>query len=144
MDVEYEITIPMEEEAEYIGNMLLEFNLESKPLSQEKPFIGINRCIKDEKGDVIGGILACLALWNILSIDTLWVKKEFRNRGVAKQLLSLVEAEARNRGCHIVYLSTYDFQAKDFYLKNGYEIFGVLEDCPKDHRLYHLSKRLLS
>ena len=144
MDLGYEITIPKDEEAEYIGNMLLEFNLESKPLSQEKPFIGINRCIKDEKGDVIGGILACLALWNILSIDTLWVKKEFRNKGVAKQLLSLVESEARNMGCHIVYLSTYDFQAKDFYLKNGYEIFGVLEDCPKGHRLYHLSKRLLS
>jgi ribosomal protein S18 acetylase RimI-like enzyme len=142
MDFGYEITIPMEKEAEYIGNMLLEFNLESKPLSQEKPFIGINRCIKDENGEVIGGILACLALWNALSIDTLWVKKEFRNKGVAKQLLSLVEVEARNRGCHIVYLSTYDFQAKDFYLKNGYEIFGILEDCPKEHRLYHLSKRL--
>ena len=142
MDFGYEMTIPMEEEAEYIGNMLLEFNLESKPLSQEKPFIAINRCIKDEKGEVIGGILACLALWNILSIDTLWVKKEFRNKGVAKQLLNLVEAEARNMEFHIVYLSTYDFQAKDFYLKNGYEIFGVLEDCPKEHRLYHLSKRL--
>ncbi|AVQ54868.1 TPA: GNAT family N-acetyltransferase [Clostridium botulinum] len=132
----------MEEEAEYIGNMLLEFNLQSKPLSQEKPFISINRCIKDENGEIIGGILACLALWHILSIDTLWVKKEFRNQGVAKQLLSLVETEARNMGCHIVYLSTYDFQAKDFYLKNGYEIFGVLEDCPKEHKIYHLSKRL--
>ncbi|MBO0525470.1 GNAT family N-acetyltransferase [Clostridium botulinum] len=132
----------MEEEAEYIGNMLLEFNLQLKPLSQEKPFISINRCIKDENGEIIGGILACLALWHILSIDTLWVKKEFRNQGVAKQLLSLVETEARNMGCHIVYLSTYDFQAKDFYLKNRYEIFGVLEDCPKEHKLYHLSKRL--
>lgn len=142
MDFVYEITIPMEEEAEYIGNMLLEFNLQLKPLSQEKPFISINRCIKDENGEIIGGILACLALWHILSIDTLWVKKEFRNQGVAKQLLSLVETEARNMGCHIVYLSTYDFQAKDFYLKNGYEIFGVLEDCPKEHKLYHLFKRL--
>ena len=142
MDLGYEITIPMEEEAEYIGNMLLEFNLESKPLSQEKPFISIDRCIKDENGNIIGGILACLALWNILSIDTLWVKEEFRHQGVAKQLLSLVEVDAKNRGCHIVYLSTYDFQAKDFYLKNGYEIFGVLEDCPKEHKLYHLCKRL--
>lgn len=142
MDFGYEITIPMEKEAEYIGNRLLEFNLESIPLSQEKPFISIDRCIKDENGEIIGGILACLALWNILSIDTLWVKKEFRNKGVAKQLLSLVEAEAKNRDCHIVYLSTYDFQAKDFYLKNGYDIFGILEDCPIEHKLYHLSKRL--
>ena len=142
MEFRYEIATPIEEEAEYIGNMLLEFNIESIPLSQEKPFITINRCIKDENGEIIGGILACLALWQVLSIDTLWVKKEFRNKGVAKQLLSLVEAEARNMGCDIVYLSTYDFQAKDFYLRYGYEVFGVLEDCPKQHKLYHLSKRL--
>lgn len=142
MDFGYEITIPMDGEAEYIGNMLLEFNIESVPLSQEKPFIDINRCIKDENGEIIGGILACLELWRILSIDTLWVKKEFRNQGVAKQLLGLVEAEARNMGCNTVYLSTFDFQAKDFYLKNGYEIFGALEDCPQEHKRYHLSKRL--
>jgi len=138
----HEITIPMEEETEYIGKMLLKYNLESVPLSQEKPFISINRCIKDENGNIIGGILACLALWHTLSIDTLWVKEEYRNQGIAKQLLNIVETEAKNMGCNIGYLSTYDFQAKDFYLKNGYEIFGVLEDCPKDHKLYHLSKRL--
>ena len=138
----FEATIPMEEEAEFIGNMLLAYNLESNPIAQEKPFINVNRCIKDENGEVIGGILACSALWNILSIDTLWVKSEFRNQGFATQLLSIVEADARNIGCYISYLSTYDFQAKDFYLKNGYEIFGILEDCPKGHKLYHLSKRL--
>ena len=37
MDFGYEITIPMEDEAEHIGNMLLQFNLESKPLTQENP-----------------------------------------------------------------------------------------------------------
>lgn len=142
MDCGYKITIPMEEETEYIGDMLLRFNLESIPLSQEKPFIRINRCIKDESGEIIGGILACLALWNILSIDTIWVKREYRNQGIAKQLLNIVETEAKNRGCNLAYLSTYDFQAKDFYLKDGYEIFGVLEDCPKEHKLYHLYKRL--
>jgi len=31
-------------------------------------------------GDIIGGILVCSALWHILSIDTLWVKKEYRNQ----------------------------------------------------------------
>ena len=142
MDYRYKIEIPMDEEAVYIGNMLLEFNIESKSISQEKPFIDINRCIKGENGEIIGGILACLALWNVLSIDTLWVKKEFRNQGIAKQLLSLVEADARIMGCNIVYLSTYDFQAKDFYLKYGYEVYGILDECPKEHKLYHLSKRL--
>ena len=62
MDSVYEVTVPMEDEAEHIGNMLLQFNLESKPLTQEKPFISINRCIKGENGEIIGGILACSAL----------------------------------------------------------------------------------
>lgn len=142
MDFEYEISIPVDDEAAYIGNSLLEYNTAVIPLSQEKPFIHINRCVKDENGAIIGGILACMALWRILSIDTLWVKKEFRHQGIARHLLAMAEEEAKSMGCHIAYLSTYDFQAKDFYLKNGYAIFGVLKDCPQDHELYHLSKLL--
>ncbi len=142
MNFDYKITIPTEEECGYIGSKLLEYNIETIPLTQEKPFIFINRSIKDENGMIIGGILACLALWNTLSIDTLWVKEEFRNNGIAKKLLRAVETEAIEMGCHISYLSTYDFQAKDFYLKNGYELYGILNDCPKGHKLYHLSKRL--
>lgn len=142
MNLDYNITIPTEEECGYIRSKLLEYNITTIPLTQEKPFIFINKSIKDENDMIIGGILACLALWNTLSIDTLWVKEEFRNNGIAKKLLSLVETEAIGMGCQISYLSTYDFQAKDFYLKNGYELYGTLNDCPKGHKLYHLSKML--
>jgi hypothetical protein len=38
-------------------------------------------------------------------------------------------------------LTTFDYQAKDFYMKQGYEIFGVLENCPPNHNLYFLRKR---
>lgn len=69
----YKTTIPTEGEVEYIGNKLSEFNIDAISLSREKPFIFINRCIKDKNGEAIGGILTCLALWHILSIDTLWV-----------------------------------------------------------------------
>jgi hypothetical protein len=37
---------------------------------------------------------------------------------------------------------TFDFQAKDFYLKQGYEIFGVLKDCPSGHKRYYMKKIL--
>ena len=30
-----------------------------------------------------------------------------------------------------------------FYLKHGYEIFGILEDCPKGHKRYYLKKSLV-
>jgi len=40
-------------------------------------------------------------------------------------------------------LDTYDFQALAFYQKNGYEVFGILENCPAPgHIRYSLKKSL--
>ena len=44
----------------------------------------------------------------------------------------------------LIHLDTCDFQSKDFYLKQGYEIFGVLDNCPKGHKRYYLKKMLLA
>ena len=142
MNYDLEIYVPTKSESEYIGKKLLEYNLGVIPLEQQEPFIEINRCIKNSNGDVIGGILAIAALWHILHIDTMWVKQEFRGNRIASKLLQDVEEFAKGLGCHLSYLETYDFQAKEFYINNGYKIFGVLEDCPKDHTCYSLSKRL--
>ena len=142
MNYDLEIYVPTKSESEYIGEKLLEYNLDMKALEQNEPFIEINRCIKNSNGDVIGGILAIAALWHILHIDTMWVKQEFRGNRIASKLLQDVEEFAKGLGCHLSYLETYDFQAKELYISNGYKIFGVLEDCPKDHTCYSLSKRL--
>ena len=53
-----------------------------------------------------------------------------------------VEEIAKERSANLVHLDTFDFQAKDFYLKHGYEVFGVLEDCPKGHKRYYMKKVL--
>ena len=45
-------------------------------------------------------------------------------------------------GAYLSHLDTFDFQAKDFYLKHGYEIFGTLENCPPNHNRYYLKKAL--
>jgi GNAT superfamily N-acetyltransferase len=137
-----EIYVSTKSESEYIGKKLLEYNLSIIALDQKEPFIEINRCIKNSDGEVIGGVLAIVALWNILHIDTMWVKQEFRGNRIASKLLQVVEDYAKRLGCHLSYLETYDFQAKEFYINNGYKIFGVLKDCPKLHTCYYLSKRL--
>jgi hypothetical protein len=33
-------------------------------------------------------------------------------------------------------------QDKDFYLRHGYEIFGVLDNCPPGHQRYYMKKLL--
>lgn len=134
--------IPNDEEVDYIDDMLMEHNRLSKPFEQKEPYINIRRCIKDSKGQVIAGILAYSVMWQILYIDTLWVNEEHRSKGYGSLLLKEVENEAKNIGCHIAHLDTFDFQGPEFYIKNGYEVFGVLKDSPKGHKEYFLTKRL--
>lgn len=96
----------------------------------------------DSYGKMTGGIQAIRVNWGILEIDLLFVFSEFRKQGIGSRLLKHVEDLARQNGCVLAKLDTFDFQAKDFYLKHGYEIFGVLNDCPKGHCRYYMSKKL--
>lgn len=129
-------------EQAFIDYNIVQFNNAKVPFKREPPFLSINRCMRD--GDeVVGGILAQVYCWNILYIDVLWVKDAYRNKGYASALVNDIESKAKEMGCHICHLDTFDFQAKGFYEKLGYAVFGVLEDCPEGHNRYYLSKKLL-
>lgn len=39
-------------------------------------------------------------------------------------------------------LDTYEFQARPFYERRGYVVFGVLEGYPANTRTYYLQKAL--
>ncbi len=136
------LTIPTNEEIDYIDQSLIAYNELCEPFTQTAPFIPVNRCFKNEAGEVIAGILATLVCWHVLYIDELWVHPQYRHQGYGSQLLMEVEHEAKVLGGYLVHLSTFDFQAKTFYMMKGYEIFGVLEDCPKGHLEYFLKKKL--
>ena len=41
-----------------------------------------------------------------------------------------------------VRLDTYDFQARPFYERHGYVVWGVLEGYPAGRRTFHLRKSL--
>ena len=72
----------------------------------------------------------------------MWVKEELRGQGYGHQLLAMAEIEARQRGATEAYLDTFSFQAPEFYKKNGYQIFGVLENFPPGHQRFYLTKAL--
>ena len=92
--------------------------------------------------NVNAGILSKMYCWNCLYIDTLWIKEEYRKEKLGSKLLKEVEEIAKEKGCHLIHLDTFDFQAKDFYIKYGYEIFGVLDDCPEEHSRYYMKKSI--
>ena len=127
---------------EEVIDKLVYYNLSKVPLKQNKEFISINKIIKNEKGEISAGILSRMYCWNCLFVDTLFVDEIYRGQGLGEKLLKEVEKVAINKGCELIHLDTFDFQAKDFYLKYGYEIFGVLEDCPQGHCRYYLKKKV--
>ena len=92
-----------------------------------------------EGARLIGGISGNV-YWNGLEIDTLWVDESYRGQGIGQQLLTAAETYARENDAVVAFLKTVD--AKVFYEKLGYRVYGVLEDRPVDTVLYHLKKRL--
>jgi len=98
--------------------------------------------VRDETGALAGGLLGG-TYWGWLHIDILWVREDSRRSGLGKQMLIKAEAEAVRRGCRHAHVDTHDFQAPDFYLRNGYTIWGVLEDLPPGHKRIYLRKDLM-
>ncbi|MET7869568.1 GNAT family N-acetyltransferase [Streptomyces cyaneofuscatus] len=84
----------------------------------------------DEHGAVTGGLTGrTWAYW--LHVDLLWVDARHRGSGLGSQLLAEAERVARTeRACTRSRLETWDFQAPDFYRKQGYEEIGRVEDYP--------------
>jgi GNAT superfamily N-acetyltransferase len=75
-------------------------------------------------------------------IRSLWVDPALRGQGVGAKLMQAAEREARARGCQQLILGSFSFQAPRFYQGLGYEVFAMLDEHPRGHRLYMLYKRL--
>lgn len=126
---------------EIIDAKLYAYNKQCVPATQKTEAIDIHYVIK-ENDAIIGGICADVYTWKIMYLELLFVDEAHRNKSLASYLLQRVEKEAKAMGVKLVHTDTYEFQAKDFYLKHGYEIFGVLDDCPEGYKRYYLKKVL--
>ena len=92
-------------------------------------------------GSVVGGLLGHTR-WSWMYVDKLWVAESQRGKGVGSQLMRAAEDLARSRGCTHVSLDTFEYQARPFYERLGYTLFGTLEGYPPGYRQYFLSKKL--
>lgn len=117
---------------------LLAFNEVRLGPADERP---VKFVARDASGTVVGGILGHTR-WRWMYIAKLWVDESARGQGVGARLMEAAEDLARSRGCTDVSLDTFDFQARPFYEKLGYELFGTLEGYPPGSRQYYLRKRL--
>ncbi|MCE9523760.1 MAG: GNAT family N-acetyltransferase [Alphaproteobacteria bacterium] len=96
--------------------------------------------LKLPSGEVKGGIYA-LAWAEMLFIKWLWIDEAHRRGGHGRALMAAAEAEGRRRGCTAVWLDTFEFQARPFYEKLGYDCFATL-DYPAGFKRFFMKKAL--
>lgn len=138
----FDIEISNEKETQFVDDKIIAFNSSHAPFTQDNNFVGLNFHIKNESGRVIAGINSLMYCWGMLYIDVLFVEDSHRGQQLGSLLLKKVETEAKSMGATLSHLDTFDWQAKDFYLKHGYQIFGFLDGCPPGHKRYYMKKVL--
>lgn len=112
----------------------------SAPADAAAPQTLVLHLLADD-GAIAGGLVGILVLdW--LVIDMLHVDAALRRRGHGAALMARAEAFARERDAVGIWLDTFSFQARPFYDKLGYTVFGTLEDHPRGAQRFFMQKRL--
>lgn len=92
-------------------------------------------------GDSVKGGISAIAWAGMLFIKWFWIDEALRGHGHGTRLIAAAEEEGRRRGCRAVWLDTFEFQARPFYEKLGYSLFGTL-DYPEGFKRYFMQKAL--
>ena len=82
---------------------------------------------EDDNSRIIGSITG-RAYYNEVHIGDLIIDKNHRGQGIGTKLVIAVEDEYRNKGFEKITLTTFGFQAPEFYKKLGYTLEFVRED----------------
>ena len=80
------------------------------------------------------GVLTADLLWDWVYIDELWVDKNYRNLGIATNLMNTAEEYAISQKMTGLWLWTQSWQAAEFYEQLGYVEFARFDDFPKGHQ----------
>jgi GNAT superfamily N-acetyltransferase len=126
-------------DVEWIENNMRIFDKDYLP---EENIRHIDYIVRDAKGEPIGGILA-MTRYNTVCINTIWIRSDHRKKGIGKQLIGLVEKKAKEYGCIISSLGTFEqFKTKEFYESLGYRVVSTSIDSPPGHIGYWFNKSI--
>ncbi|MFD3616663.1 GNAT family N-acetyltransferase [Streptomyces sp. NPDC058676] len=95
--------------------------------------------LDDTGGELVGGLTAWV--WgSCCAVGMLWVRADQRHAGWGSRLMRAAEDEAARRGCTEMIVSSFTFQAPDFYRRLGFRETGRTEGIPGGHQDVHLHK----
>ncbi|HEY0078978.1 MAG TPA: GNAT family N-acetyltransferase [Pyrinomonadaceae bacterium] len=141
---EYKLSVEAEpdpQEVQFVVGRLISYNTSKAEPENYKPLAVFLRDAAESA--VVGGLLG-YTHWGWLYLSHVWLTEKLRGGGYGRRLIEAAEREAVSRGCRHAYLETHSFQARGFYEKLGYEVFGALEDYPAGETRYFLRKRNLA
>jgi len=128
---------PSSEELSFLEDRLYEFNRAQTGQDDGQLFAFF---VRDDAQELVAGI----AGWTwagACEVQQLWVHPAWRGQGYGRKLLDAAEQEARGRGCQVVLIASYSFQAPAFYQKHGYQLEWRFQDFPPGHQYCYLVKR---
>lgn len=96
---------------------------------------------EDDKGAIMG-VITGRAYYNEVHIGDLIVGKNHRRSGLGRKLVEAVEEAYKGKAYEKITLTTFGFQAPEFYKKLGYEVEFVREDKDPKLNKYFLMKRI--
>ena len=122
-----------------IWTPLLRFNQETVGQADGEPFALV--ITGQGSPDVLGGLWA-LSLWGSFYIALVVTPEGARGQGLGTELMRRAEAEAVSRECRQMWLDTYAFQARGFYERLGFVVFGQIDGPAPFFPRYFMQKAL--
>ena len=118
---------------------LIEYNTSQAGPGNGRPIV---IALKDDSEQTIGGLWGHTG-YEWLFTQLLVVPQTHRGTGIGSKVMAMAETEAISRGCIGAWLDTFEFQARGFYERIGYECFAELPNYPTGYSRYIMKKSLL-
>lgn len=96
---------------------------------------------RDDSGRLLGGLRGFVFLY-WLDVEVLFVEEDARGAGLGNRLLAEAERQAIALGARNAKLSTFEWQARGFYLKQCYEEYARIDDYTPGFYLAYMRKSL--
>lgn len=124
-----------------LGHVAAQVRSFNRSVAGHEPPRPVGCFLRDCDGRIVGG--ATGHLWGrSVHVDALWVDESLRGQGHGAALLAQLEAYAAARGHLLAYVETLSYQARPFYERQGYRVFGELEGIAEGCTFYFLRKDL--
>ncbi len=116
------------------------FDKHVSSLMKKYPHTGFKLVIKNDDGQVIGGVNGYTTMGTMF-VQGLWVAEKYRGQGYGKDLLIHAEQLAMEKGCIAGQTACFSFQNLDFMRNQGYDTYGISDGYPNDVNEFYLMKK---